>query len=53
MDVRYALSGDVAIAYNITGRGPDLVQVNGWVSHLDYLWSHPLVAQSFERIASF
>lgn len=53
MKVGYALSGDVAIAYHVTGEGPDLVLVNGWVTHLDYLWSHPLIAQSFQRIASF
>lgn len=53
MDVRYALSGDVAIAYTVTGRGPDLVLVNGWVSHLDYLSSHPLIAQVLHRISSF
>ncbi len=53
MNVRYALSGDVAVAYNITGKGPDLVLVNGWVSHLDYFWTHPLFEQSFKRLSSF
>lgn len=53
MNVRYALSGDVAVAYQVTGKGPDLVLVNGWVSHLDYLWTHPLFEQSFKRISSF
>jgi class 3 adenylate cyclase/alpha-beta hydrolase superfamily lysophospholipase len=53
MNVRYALSGDVAVAYQVTGKGPDLVLVNGWVSHLDYLWTHPLFEQSLKRISSF
>jgi len=30
MEVQYALSGEVSIAYNIVGSGPDLVMVNGW-----------------------
>ena len=51
---QYAKSGDVHIAYQVTGRGPiDLVFVPGFVSHLEYDWEHPLPARFFQRLASF
>jgi class 3 adenylate cyclase len=53
MDVRYARSGEIAIAYSVTGSGPDLVLVNGWVSHLDYQAAHPILANAYRRIGSF
>ena len=35
-DTRYAKSGDVNIAYEVSGAGPiDIVWVPGWVSHLE------------------
>ena len=35
-DVQYAKSGDVNIAYQVTGEGPfDLVFVPGYITHLD------------------
>jgi pimeloyl-ACP methyl ester carboxylesterase len=53
-DVKYARSGDVAIAYQVVGEGPlDLVFVMGWVSHLDYFWEEPLFARFLRRLASF
>jgi len=52
--VRYAKSGDVNIAYEVTGSGPfDLVVVSGFVSHLDKEWEHPDVARFIERLSSF
>lgn len=53
MEVKYALSKDVSIAYQTVGDGPDLVLVSGWVSHLDYSWTHPLVESFLKRLASF
>ena len=54
MDVHYARSGSVSIAYQSIGAGPmDLVLVNGWVSHLDYMWTHPLFERAFKRLSSF
>ncbi|MFT4572633.1 MAG: class 3 adenylate cyclase [Hyphomicrobiaceae bacterium] len=36
---KYALSGDISIAYQVIGDGPlDLVVVPGWISHLDMMW---------------
>ena len=51
---QYAKSGDVHIAYQVTGTGPlDLVFVPGFVSHLEYQWEHPESARFFERLSSF
>ena len=51
---QYAKSGDLHIAYQVTGRGPfDLVFVPGFVSHLEYQWEHPGSARLFERLGSF
>ena len=53
-DDQYARSGDVNIAYQVTGEGPfDLVLVSGFVSHLDYDWEHPSSARLLERLGSF
>jgi len=51
---RYARSGDVNIAYQVVGSGPDdLVYVPGWVSHVELAWELPELARGFERLASF
>jgi hypothetical protein len=37
--MRYAGSGKINIAYQVTGDGPlDLVYVPGWVSHVELAW---------------
>jgi class 3 adenylate cyclase/dienelactone hydrolase len=52
--VRYARSGGVNIAYQVTGGGPfDLVLVHGWFSHVELDWEHPDVARWFDRLGSF
>jgi pimeloyl-ACP methyl ester carboxylesterase len=52
--VRYAKSGDVNIAFEVTGAGPfDLVLVSGFVSHLDSDWAHPESARFLERLGVF
>ena len=52
--IRYARSGDVNIAYQVTGEGAfDLVLVSGFVSHLDDDWQHPSSARLLERLGSF
>jgi class 3 adenylate cyclase len=51
---QYAKSGDLHIAYQVTGTGPvDLVFVPGFVSHLEYTWEHPWSVHFFERLGSF
>ncbi len=50
----YAKSGDVNIAYQVTGSGAtDLVLVPGFVSHLDVDWDEPRSARLLERLGSF
>jgi len=53
-ETRYAKSGDVHIAYQVTGSGPlDLVIVPGFVSHVEHVLEEPRAAQFFNRLASF
>jgi pimeloyl-ACP methyl ester carboxylesterase len=50
---RYARSGDVSIAYQTFGEGPiDLVQVPGFVSHVELSWSQPGFAALLRRLGS-
>ncbi len=52
--IQYAKSGEVNIAYQVTGEGLfDLVLVSGFVSHLDYDWQYPPSTQLLERLGSF
>jgi class 3 adenylate cyclase len=54
LDVQYARSGDLRIAYATFGDGPvDFVFVPGWVSHLENWWDVNLSSRFFKRIASF
>jgi pimeloyl-ACP methyl ester carboxylesterase len=53
-ETQYARSGDVNIAYQVTGDGPrDLVYVPGWVSNIELMWEEPAMARFLERLASF
>jgi class 3 adenylate cyclase/pimeloyl-ACP methyl ester carboxylesterase len=53
-ETRYAKSGDVRIAYQVTGGGLfDLVFVPGFVSNLDLLWENPGWAHFFSRLSAF
>jgi class 3 adenylate cyclase len=50
----YADSAGVSIAYQVHGEGPlDLVFVPGFVSHVELIWTEPMVAAFFRRLASF
>ena len=52
--IRYARSGDVSIAYQVTGEGSfDLVLVPGFFSHLEIDWELPAHARFLERLGSF
>lgn len=54
MDLNYAHSGDVSVAYQTMGEGPlDLVLVPGWVSHLDYMAGQPRIEAVMKRLSSF
>jgi pimeloyl-ACP methyl ester carboxylesterase/class 3 adenylate cyclase len=52
-ETHYATSGDLQIAYQTFGDGPDLVWVPGWVSQLDLYWEEPALERFLRRLASF
>ena len=53
-ETRYAKSGDVHVAYQVSGSGPrDLVLVPGFVSNLDMFWEEPSVAPLAEPAGVF
>ena len=53
-DVQYAKSGDVNIAYQVTGDGPfDLVFIPGYVTHLELHWEMDTFRPFLERLSSF
>ena len=46
-ETRYAKSGDVYIAYQVSGTGPfDLVWVQGYVNNIELHWEFPEAARS-------
>jgi class 3 adenylate cyclase len=52
LDVRYARSGGIAIAYQVVGEGDtDLVYVPDYVSNLVYGWEWPRLRPFYERLA--
>ena len=52
--IKYARSGDLKIAYQVTGDGPiDLVWTPGTVSQLDMEWDWPPRARFIEGFGSF
>jgi class 3 adenylate cyclase len=51
---RYAKSGNVHIAYQVFGSGPnDLVFVPGFISHIENYWDHPDLARWLFRLGTF
>jgi pimeloyl-ACP methyl ester carboxylesterase len=50
---RYAKSGDVHVAYQVFGEGPDLVVAPGFVSHIENYWDEPHFARSLSKVSSF
>jgi class 3 adenylate cyclase/pimeloyl-ACP methyl ester carboxylesterase len=52
-DIRYTQSGDVSIAYAISGEGPiDVVFVHGYMSNLEVEWEDPGHVAFFTKLAS-
>jgi len=53
--IRYARSGEVNIAYQITGEGAplDLILAPGTMTHLALSWNEPRLLQSIERLSRF
>lgn len=53
-EIRYAKSGSVRIAYQVTGGGPlDLVFVPGFISNLEAWWDEPEWSHLRSRLAGF
>jgi len=54
-ETRYAKTADgIHVAYQVIGHGPmTLAYVPGYVSHVEYAWSHPSVASYYNRLATF
>ena len=52
-DVRYARSGDVAIAFQVVGDGPVDLVFTPFLGNIRYAWEQPLFASFFEQLASF
>jgi pimeloyl-ACP methyl ester carboxylesterase len=51
--IRYAMNGDVAIAYEVIGEGPvDLVALAP-INNLEIVWENPLYARYLRRLADF
>ena len=52
--MQYAKSGDLFIAYQVTGDGPvDLIWSPGATSHLEIQWENPYAVRFIERLSSF
>jgi class 3 adenylate cyclase len=53
-EVQYAKSGDIHIAYQVTGDGPlDLVWVPAFVGHVELEWALPGFPEFIEQLSSF
>jgi pimeloyl-ACP methyl ester carboxylesterase len=53
-ETRYALSGDVSIAYQVVGDGPvDLVWTPGALSNVEFAWEDEARARFFNALAGF
>jgi hypothetical protein len=52
-ETRYAHSGDVHIAYQVTGEGPfDLVFVPPFLSNVELAWDVPASVRLIKRLSS-
>jgi pimeloyl-ACP methyl ester carboxylesterase/DNA-binding winged helix-turn-helix (wHTH) protein len=52
--VRYAMSGDIHIAYRVYGTGPrDIVMIPGTLAHLEVFWAIPSYQQLLKRLTAF
>ena len=50
---RYARSGEITVAYQVLGEGPDLFLVPGFSNNLEFFWEEPHLAGYIRRLASF
>ena len=53
-ETRYAMNGDVAIAYQVIGEGPhDLLLIPGFISNVELAWEEPGLAAWYRDLGSF
>ena len=51
-EIRYAKSGDVHIAYQVFGHGPEnLIIIPGFISHVEHSWDSPDQARWLNHLA--
>ncbi len=54
VETRYALSGELNIAYQVVGEGePDLLFVPAFMSNIELSWEQPSIGRFFGALASF
>jgi pimeloyl-ACP methyl ester carboxylesterase len=54
VETRYVTSGEVFVAYQISGQdAPDLLVAPGFVSHLEHQWENPNGARFFNGLGAF
>lgn len=52
-ETRYAKSGDVHIAYQVSGAGStDLIMVPGFISHVEHVWDDPHWTACLDRLGT-
>jgi pimeloyl-ACP methyl ester carboxylesterase len=50
---RYAKSGEIHVAYQVFGEGPDLIMAPGFVSHFENYWDEPRLARWLNKLGGF
>ncbi len=52
-ETRFAWNGDMSLAYQVLGEGPDLLYLPGGVSNVDVMWENASYARLLRQFASF
>jgi class 3 adenylate cyclase len=52
-DIKYARSGDLNIAYQRFGSGPDVVIIPGMVCNVELAWEHEVYRRARERVGKY
>src|SRR5688500_18256800 len=52
-DTHYARSGDLRIAYQQWGSGPNLISVPALISNIEVTWEHELVSRVLEHLGKY
>jgi class 3 adenylate cyclase len=53
-ETRYAMNGDLAVAFQVIGdSGPDVLVMPNWFSNVEAIWDVPEMRRWFEALASF